>query len=163
MYGGEFGVLFYTHVFDQYALSYTKVINSPVHEATHVLDGLLHHESNLLIEEHYSDTAGFIEHVIGLCPFVGYAYAPRIADFADKNLYVPGKSTDWPVLVILIRGSVNEKLVEREFDDVLCLVAPLSSSGTRSTRSARSQLYTSMKTSTKARCRTWRPLAGITS
>jgi TnpA family transposase len=30
-----------------------------VRDATHVLDGLLYHESDLRIEEHYTDTAGF--------------------------------------------------------------------------------------------------------
>ncbi|WP_347879536.1 Tn3 family transposase [Burkholderia sp. BCC0397] len=35
-------------------------------DATHVLEGLLYQESDLLIEEHYTDTAGFIEHVFGL-------------------------------------------------------------------------------------------------
>jgi TnpA family transposase len=124
-YGSEPGVLFYTHVSDQYAPFYTKVINSPVRDATHVLDGLLYHESDLLIEEHYTDTAGFTDHVFGLCPFVGFEYAPRIADLADKNLYVPGKAANWPALVALIGGSVNEKVVEREFDDALRLAASI--------------------------------------
>jgi Tn3 transposase DDE domain len=56
-YGTEPGVLFYTHVSDQYAPFHTKVINATVRDATHVLDGLLYHESDLKIEEHYTDTA----------------------------------------------------------------------------------------------------------
>ena len=44
-YGTEPGVLFYTHVSDQYAPFHTKVINATVRDATHVLDGLLYHES----------------------------------------------------------------------------------------------------------------------
>jgi hypothetical protein len=62
-YGTEPGVLFYTHVSDQYAPFHTKVINATVRDATHVLDGLLYHESDLKIEEHYTDTAGFTDHV----------------------------------------------------------------------------------------------------
>jgi hypothetical protein len=42
----------YTHISNQYAPFHTKVINSPVRDATHVLDGLLYHESELRIEEH---------------------------------------------------------------------------------------------------------------
>jgi hypothetical protein len=61
-YGTEPGVLFYTHVSDQYAPFHTKVINATVRDATHVLDGLLYHESDLKIEEHYTDTAGFTDH-----------------------------------------------------------------------------------------------------
>jgi hypothetical protein len=39
-YGSEPGVLFYTHLSDQYAPFYTKVINANVRDATHVLDGV---------------------------------------------------------------------------------------------------------------------------
>jgi TnpA family transposase len=56
-YGQEPGVQFYTHISDQYAPFHTKVINATVRDATHVLDGLLYHESDLRIEEHYTDTA----------------------------------------------------------------------------------------------------------
>ncbi|WP_233874710.1 Tn3 family transposase [Paraburkholderia adhaesiva] len=124
-YGSEPGVLFYTHISDQYAPFYTKVINSPVRDATHVLDGLLYHESDLLIEEHYTDTAGFTDHVFGLFPFEGFVFAPRIADLPDKNLYVPGQASDWPALSALIGGTINQKVVEREFDDVLRLAASI--------------------------------------
>jgi TnpA family transposase len=51
-YGGEPGVLFYTHLSDQYAPFHTQVINATVRDATYVLDGLLYHESDLRIEEH---------------------------------------------------------------------------------------------------------------
>lgn len=106
-YGDEPGVLIYTHISDQYAPFHTKVINSPVRDATHVLDGLLYHESELRIEEHYTDTAGFTDHVFALCHFLGFEFAPRIADLADKNLYVPGKAGDWPTLSSLVGGSIN--------------------------------------------------------
>ncbi|VVE55581.1 transposase [Pandoraea sputorum] len=124
-YGNEPGVLFYTHISDQYAPFHTKVINSPVRDATHVLDGLLYHESGLRIEEHYTDTAGFTDHVFALCHFLGFEFAPRIADLADKNLYVPGKPGDWPALSSLFGGSISRKLIEREFEDVVRLAASI--------------------------------------
>lgn len=45
-------VLFYTHISDKYTPFYTKVIAANARDATHVLDGLLYHESDLRIEEH---------------------------------------------------------------------------------------------------------------
>ena len=36
----------------KFPAQYTKVINATVRDATHVLDGLLYHESDLKIEEH---------------------------------------------------------------------------------------------------------------
>jgi TnpA family transposase len=91
-YGNDPSVTFYTHVSDQYAPFHTKVINATVRDATHVLDGLLYHESDLRIEEHYTDTAGFTDHVFALCHLLGFRFAPRIRDLADKRLYVPGKA-----------------------------------------------------------------------
>lgn len=124
-YGNEPGVLFYTHVSDQYAPFHTKVINATVRDATHVLDGLLYHESDLRIEEHYTDTAGFTEHVFALCHLLGFRFAPRIRDLADKRLYVPGPTGQWPALAPLIGGSLNVKLIERQFDEVLRLAASI--------------------------------------
>jgi TnpA family transposase len=38
-----------------------------------VRDGLLHHESDLRIEEHYTDTAGFTDHVFALMTPAGFS------------------------------------------------------------------------------------------
>ena len=46
-YGQEPGVQFYTHISDQYAPYHIQVISSTVRDATYVLDGLLHHESDV--------------------------------------------------------------------------------------------------------------------
>jgi TnpA family transposase len=67
----------------QYAPFHSKVINATVRDATHVLDGLLYHESDLRIEEHYTDTAGFTDHVFALCHLLGFRFAPRIRDPSD--------------------------------------------------------------------------------
>ena len=84
-YGTDPGVLFYTHISDRFAPFHTKVINANVLDATHVLDGLLYHESDLRIEEHYTDTAGFTDHVFAMMSLLGFRFAPRIRDLADKR------------------------------------------------------------------------------
>jgi TnpA family transposase len=124
-YGNDPGVTFYTHISDQYAPFHTKVINAAVRDATHVLDGLLYHESDLRIEEHYTDTAGFTDHVFALRHLLGFRFAPRIRDLADKRLYVPSKSDRWSTLDPLIGGSINIKLIERQFGDVIRLAASI--------------------------------------
>jgi len=81
-YGTEPGVLFYTHISDRFAPFHTKVINANVRDATHVLDGLLYHESDLRIEEHYTDTAGFTDHVFARCRFLGSGLLSRVFNSA---------------------------------------------------------------------------------
>ena len=124
-YGNEPGVLFYTHISDQYTPFYTKVIAANARDATHVLDGLLYHESDLRTEEHYTDTAGFTDHVFALCHLLGLRFAPRIRDLADKRLYVPGKERDHPTLAPLIGGKLNLKLVRTQWEEILRLAASI--------------------------------------
>lgn len=57
-YGTGKGTTIYRFTSDQFSSFYAKVINTNARDAIHVIDGLLHHESDLSIEEHYTDTAG---------------------------------------------------------------------------------------------------------
>ena len=75
-YGRDPGVNFYTHSSDQYAPFHGKLISTTVRDATYVLDGLLYHESNLRIVEHYTDTAGFTDHVFAMMHLLGFRFAP---------------------------------------------------------------------------------------
>ncbi|WP_430625903.1 Tn3 family transposase, partial [Vibrio cholerae] len=71
----------------------------PVRRAgCYVLDGLLYHESDLRIEEHYTDTAGFTDHVFALMHLLGFRFAPRIRDLGETKLYVPNSVQDYPTL-----------------------------------------------------------------
>jgi TnpA family transposase len=124
-YGAEPGKLFYTHISDQYAPFSTKVVNVGVRDSTYVLDGLLYHESDLRIEEHYTDTAGFTDHVFALMHLLGFRFAPRIRDLGDTKLYVPGKVADHPALRSMIGGSLNIKHLRAHWDDVLRLAASI--------------------------------------
>jgi TnpA family transposase len=124
-YGTEPGVLFYTHVSDQYAPFHTKVINATVRDATHVLDGLLYHESDLRIEEHYTDTAGFTDHVFALCHLLGFRFAPRIRDLADKRIYVLDKGSAYPALAGLVGGTLNVRLIATHWNDILRLASSI--------------------------------------
>ena len=124
-YGSEPGVQFYTHVSDHYAPFHTKVINATVRDATHVLDGLLYHESDLRIEEHYTDTTGFTDHVFALMHLLGFRFAPRIRDLADKRLYIHGDAKRYPTLARLIGGSVNVKRIRAHWDAILRLAASI--------------------------------------
>lgn len=124
-YGAEPGKLFYTHISDQYAPFSTRVVNVGVRDSTYVLDGLLYHESDLRIEEHYTDTAGFTDHVFGLMHLLGFRFAPRIRDLGDTKLYVPGKAADYPTLKAMIGGTLNIKHLRAHWDDILRLAASI--------------------------------------
>ncbi len=124
-YGNDAGVLFYTHISDQYAPFHTQVINATVRDATYVLDGLLYHEADLKIEEHYTDTAGFTDHVFALMHLLGFRFAPRIRDLADRRLYIDGSAKRYPTLASLIGGTLNVKHIRAHWDEVLRLATSI--------------------------------------
>ena len=76
-------------------------------DATDVLDGLLYHESDLRITEHYTDTAGFIYHLFAVLPLLSYRFAPRIRELSDTKPYVPPSSPAYEFLQPLLGGTRN--------------------------------------------------------
>lgn len=120
-YGTDPGKLFYTHISDQYAPFNSKVINVGVRDSTYVLDGLLYHESDLRIEEHYTDTAGFTDHVFALMHLLGFRFAPRIRDLKDTKLYIPKGKLSYDALKPMIGGTLDIAQIRSHWDEILRL------------------------------------------
>jgi TnpA family transposase len=124
-YGRDRGVIFYTHVSDQYAPFYSKVINTTVRDATHVLDGLLYHESDLDLREHHSDTEGFTDQIFGATHLLGYRFAPRIRNIKKTKLFTMRKPSCYPNLAPLVSGRVNLRDIRANWGEVLRLMASI--------------------------------------
>lgn len=124
-YGKDRSVIFYTHISDQYAPFHVKVINATIRDATHVLDGLLYHESDLQIQEHYTDTSGYTEHVFAMCHLLGFRFAPRMRDLPDKKLYTFEPSSPDSVLAPLLGDKINVKLIQESWDEILRLASSI--------------------------------------
>jgi TnpA family transposase len=100
-------------------------INVTVRDATHVLDGLLYHESELQIEEHYTKTAGFTDHVFALCHLLGFRSAPRIRHIGQTRLFSVEKPSRYPTLEKLIGGTIHTKQITAHWDEVLRLASSI--------------------------------------
>ena len=124
-YGSEPGRTFYTHISNQYSPFHTKAISTVIRDSTYVLDGLLYHESDLRIEEHYTDTAGFTDHVFALMHLLGFRFAPRIRDLCDTKLFVPKNDTPYDALKPMIGGILNVKHIRSHWDEILRLATSI--------------------------------------
>src|SRR6202008_4303491 len=60
---------------------------------------------------------------------LGFRFAPRISDLADKRLYVPGKDQRFPALAGLIGGTINSKLIAAQWQEVLRLATSMREIG----------------------------------
>jgi TnpA family transposase len=120
-YGQDPGVKFYTHLSDQFGPYHTKVITATANEAPHVLDGLLYHQSSLVINEHYTDTGGFSDHVFAMCRLLGFRFAPRIRDLKEKRIYLlPGTPVP-PELASMMARTINIRVISDHWFELLRL------------------------------------------
>jgi TnpA family transposase len=102
-----------------------RVVNVGVRDSTYVRDGLLYHESDLRIEEHYTDTARFADHVFALMHLLGSRLAPRICDLGDTKLYNPKRSDSYEALKPMIGGTLNIKHLCTHWEDILRLATSI--------------------------------------
>ena len=119
--GQDPGVKFYTHLSDQFGPFHTKVIAATASEAPHVLDGLLYHQSSLVIDEHYTDTGGFSDHVFARCRLLGFRFAPGIRALKEKRLYLLPGMTVPPEFASLVAGATNVRAISDQWFELLRL------------------------------------------
>jgi TnpA family transposase len=85
------------------------------------LMGFLYHQSSLVINEHYTDTGGFADHVFAMCRLLGFRFAPRIRDLKEKRLYLlPGMIVP-PELASMVAGTINIRVVTEQWLELLRL------------------------------------------
>ncbi|EPY4548166.1 Tn3 family transposase, partial [Klebsiella pneumoniae] len=76
-------------------------------------------------EEHYTDTAGFTDHVFALMHLLGFRFAPRIRDLGDTKLYIPKGDAAYDALKPMIGGTLNIKHVRAHWDEILRLATSI--------------------------------------
>ncbi|PXX51588.1 Transposase and inactivated derivatives, TnpA family [Pseudomonas sp. LAMO17WK12:I10] len=64
---------------------------------------------DLRIEEHYTDSADFTDHVFALMHLLGFRLAPRIRDLGETKLYVSQSVQDYPTLRPMIGGTAEHQ------------------------------------------------------
>jgi TnpA family transposase len=124
-YGIDPGMLFYTHISDQYGPFHGKIISATMGEAPHVLDGLLHHRTTLTIKEHYTDTGGANDHVFALCHLLGFRFVPRLRDFQDYRLGAVEKAASYKGIEALFGRPIRLDVIREHWDEIIRLAASI--------------------------------------
>lgn len=65
------------------------------------------------------------EHVFGLARLLGFRFAPRIPNLAERRLYTFAAADAWPALAPFTAGRIDEGLIAAHWDDLLRLAASL--------------------------------------
>jgi TnpA family transposase len=98
----DFAVEFYSFVAGNYAPYFSLPHECADRDAPFVLDGLLYNESDLNIEEHYTDTHGFTD--INFCAFsmLGKRFIPRIKGLKNYAIFRLDTEKDYGSLSVLL-------------------------------------------------------------
>ena len=115
----DFALEFYSFVADHDAPFYSRPIECTDRDAPFVLDGVLYHESDLDLEEHYTDTHGYTEINFAAFAMVGMRFCPRIRSLHRQRIYCADPARDHGVLEpVLQRGrrAVNFRLIAEQWD-----------------------------------------------
>ena len=117
----DFALEFYSFVADNYAPFYSRPVECTDRDAPFVLDGVLYHESDLDLEEHYTDTHGYTEINFAAFGMVGMRFCPRIRSLHRQRIYCADPGRDHGVLEpVLKRGrrAVNFRLIAEQWDRI---------------------------------------------
>ena len=117
-FGAGRGTNMYIHAADIWVPFGKPEIIGTNEEALYVIDALCHHESDLHIREHYTDTGGSTEHVFALASLLGFRFAPRISDALSKKLYLLDAVGTSTPLDTLLFDQVNKKLITQQWDEM---------------------------------------------
>src|SRR3546814_13717346 len=78
------------------------------------------------VRQQFADTGGFTDNVFAACALLGYRFAPRIRDLPQKRLYAFTPNATPANVRALVGGKINEPLIERNWHDILRIMAPIA-------------------------------------
>lgn len=129
----DFALEFYTFVADNYAPYFSLPIECTDRDSPYVLDGILYNESDLVIEEHFTDTHGYTEINFAGFGMLGKTFSPRIRGVQHQRLYRIDKEKDYGCLSPLVHGKdrlIHMEWIEEQWDRMGHFYASLASGHT---------------------------------
>jgi TnpA family transposase len=98
----DFALEFYSFVADNYAPYFSTPHECADRDAPFVLDGLLYNESDLNIEEHYTDTHGFTDTNFAAFAMFGKRFVPRIRGLQKQAIFRIDTEKDYGSIKVLL-------------------------------------------------------------
>jgi TnpA family transposase len=126
----DFALEFYSFVADNYAPYYSMPIECTDRDSAFVLDGLLYNESDLELEEHYTDTHGYTEINFAAFAMLGRRFCPRIRGVGKQRLYRLDAKRDYGPLAGLVSRAdrtIDPQVIAEQWDRMGQFYASLES------------------------------------
>jgi TnpA family transposase len=115
----DFALEFSSFVADNYAPFYSTPIECTDRDSAFVLDGLFYNESDLELEEHYTDTHGYTEINFAAFALLGRRFCPRIRGLGKQRLYRLDAKRDYGPLAGLVGRAdrtIDPQVIAEQWD-----------------------------------------------
>jgi TnpA family transposase len=118
-YGGR-GVMVYWHVERKAACIYSQLKRCSSSEVAAMIEGVLHHGTEMDVERQYVDSHGQSEVAFAFCRLLGFSLLPRLKAIASQKLYLPapGMGASYPNLEPILTRPIDWDLIRTQYDEM---------------------------------------------
>ena len=119
-YGGR-GVMIYWHVEKKATCIYSQLKRCSSSEVAAMIEGVLRHCTDMVVERQYVDSHGQSEVAFAFCHLIGFDLLPRLKAIRSQKLYLPGPhvKAEYPNLRAVLTRPINWALIEQQYDEMV--------------------------------------------
>jgi TnpA family transposase len=125
-FGRQRGLTYYNLTSDQFTGLNGIVVTGTLRDSLVLLSLLLGQQTPLHPQEVMTDTGAYADVMFGLLWLLGYQFSPRISDIGGARFWRIDRTADYGPLNGLAAHTVNTRLIEEHWDELLRLAGSLT-------------------------------------
>jgi TnpA family transposase len=112
--------MIYWHVERKSACIYSQLKRCSSSEVAAMIEGVLHHGTEMEVERQYVDSHGQSEVAFAFCRLLGFELLPRLKAIASQRLYLPtaGAGATYPNLAAILTRPIDWDLIRTQYDEM---------------------------------------------
>ncbi len=113
------GVMVYWHVARHAICIHSQLKSVSSSEVAAMIEGVLHHCTQLDIDRQYVDTHGQSDVAFAFCHLLGFRLLPRLKDIYRQKLYRPTSTSAYPNLTAILTRPIRWELIHSQYDQMI--------------------------------------------
>lgn len=115
------GIMVYWHLDKKAACIHSQVKAVSSSEVAAMIEGVLHHCTDMNVEKNYVDSHGQSEVAFAFCHLLGFQLLPRLKPLSSQRLYLPLKEMvdDFANLQPVLTRAIRWDLIEQQYDEMV--------------------------------------------
>ncbi|GMU26342.1 MAG: hypothetical protein AMXMBFR16_12470 [Candidatus Uhrbacteria bacterium] len=115
------GVMIYWHVDKRAACIHSQLKSCFSSEAAAMIQGVLRHCTDMVVEKNYVDSHGQSEVAFAFCELLGFRLLPRLKAIHSQKLYTPfpGQAESYPNLKLVLTRAIDWACIRQQYDQLV--------------------------------------------